>query len=85
MKYSLMFFFPVKQAGLRSADKGRQRNTILHLHIPVLIQIVDAGNAAPISVWIIHVTHVFRAVARVTSHHSLRRKAERSFWVTVAE
>ena len=49
----------------------------VYLDIPALVQVVYTGDAAPVSVRIVHVTDITCAVARVTRYHGLKRDRER--------
>lgn len=42
-----------------------------YLDVPVLIQVIDAGDAAPVAVGIVNVPHVPKPIAWVTRHHGL--------------
>ena len=42
-----------------------------YLDVPVLIQVIDAGDAAPIAMGIVNVSHVPQPVTWVTCHHGL--------------
>lgn len=42
-----------------------------YLDVPVLIQVIDTGDAAPIAVGIVNMPHIPQPVARVTCHHGL--------------
>lgn len=42
-----------------------------YLNIPVLIQVIDAGDAAPVAVGIVNMPHVPEPTAWVTRHHGL--------------
>lgn len=42
-----------------------------YLNIPVLIQVIDTGDAAPIAVGIVNMPHVPEPIAWVTRHHGL--------------
>ena len=52
-------------------------NPSLYLHyfkylgIPVLVQIVDAGDAAAITVGVVHMSNVTCSISWVASHHRL--------------
>ena len=43
----------------------------MHLDVPVLIQVIDAGDAAPIAMWIVNMSHLPQPVTWVTHHHGL--------------
>lgn len=49
----------------------------MHLDVPVLVEIVDARDAASVPVWVVNMSDVTRSVARVTSNHGLKQ-TERS-------
>ena len=49
-----------------------------YLDVAVLIQVIGTGDAAPIAVGIVNVSHVPQPVAWVTCHHGL---AETWRWV----
>lgn len=42
--------------------------------VPVEVQIVDGGDAAPVPVGIVHVFDVVRPVTRIASDHCLREE-----------
>lgn len=42
-----------------------------YLDVPVLIQVIDTGDAAPIAVGIVNMPHVPQPVTWVTCHHGL--------------
>lgn len=42
-----------------------------YLDVPVLIQVIDTGDAAPIAVGIVNMPHIPQPVAWVTCHHGL--------------
>lgn len=44
------------------------------LGVPVLVEVVDAGDAAAVTVWVVHVFDVARPVSWVTRHHGLERQ-----------
>lgn len=44
---------------------------IPYLNIPVLIQVIDTGDAAPIAVGIVNMPHVPEPIAWITRHHGL--------------
>lgn len=46
----------------------------MYLDIPVLVEIVDASDAAAVTVGVINMADVASAVAWVTGNHSLERK-----------
>lgn len=62
---------------LRSGGQDPSWNIAYHpnpkpyLNIPVLIQVIDTGDAAPIAVGIVNMPHVPEPIAWVTRHHGL--------------
>lgn len=42
-----------------------------YLDVPVLIQVIDTCDAAPITVGIVNVPHVPQPIAWITRHHGL--------------
>ena len=60
----------------RDVGGARVRHLRVHLEhaavalgVPVLVEVVHHGDAAPVSMVIVHVTHVMRPVAGVTGHN----------------
>lgn len=45
-------------------------------HIPVLVEVVDAGDAASVTVWVVHMFDVSGPIAWVTRHHGLKTHTE---------
>lgn len=42
-----------------------------YLDVPVLIQVIDTGDAAPVAVGVVNMPHIPQPVAWVTCHHGL--------------
>lgn len=47
-----------------------------YLDVPVLIQVIDTGDAAPVAVGIVNMPHVPQSVAWVARHHGLTDRQE---------
>lgn len=47
---------------------------LTHLGVPVLIQVINTGDAAPVTIWVVHVTNVPGSISRITSDHGLKDK-----------
>ena len=47
---------------------------ITNLDIPVLVEVVYACDASPVSIGIVYVLHIVRPIPRVTCNHSLARE-----------
>lgn len=47
-----------------------------YLDVPVLIQVIDTGDAAPIAVGIVNMPHIPQPVAWITCHHGLSETDE---------
>lgn len=45
-------------------------------HIPVLVEVVDAGDAASVMVRVVHMFDITGPIARVTRHHGLKTHTE---------
>lgn len=45
-------------------------------HIPVLVEVVDAGDAASVTVWVVHMFDVTGPITWVTRHHGLKTHTE---------
>lgn len=43
----------------------------MQLGVPVLIQVINTGDAAPIAIWIVHMTNIPSSISRIASNHSL--------------
>lgn len=43
----------------------------MELGVPVLIQVINTGDAAPITIRVVHMTHIPSSISRITSNHSL--------------
>lgn len=50
-----------------------------YLDIPVLIQVIDTSDAAPVTMGIVNVSHVPQPVSWVTCHHGLAEMMEIGF------
>ena len=50
-----------------------------YLDIPVLIQVIDTSDAAPVAMGIVNVSHVPQPVSWVTCHHGLAEMMEIGF------
>lgn len=64
---------------LRSGGLGHQpmpSQPQPYLNIPVPIQVIDAGDAAPVAVGIVNMPHVPEPIAWVTRHHGLAEMEE---------
>ncbi len=48
----------------------------MYLNIPVLVKVVDAGDAAPVVVGVVDVPHIVGAASRVTRHHCLQHDVQ---------
>lgn len=45
---------------------------LTHLGVPVLIQVINTGDAASITIWIVHVTNIPGSISRIASNHGLK-------------
>lgn len=43
----------------------------MQLGVPVLIQVINTGDAAPVTIWVVHMTNVPGSISRITSDHGL--------------
>lgn len=43
----------------------------MQLGVPVLIQVINTGDAAPVTIWIVHMTNIPSSISRIASNHSL--------------
>jgi hypothetical protein len=53
-----------------SVGKNSQKATAL-LHVPVNVQVVYARDASAVSVWIVHMLNIVRALSFVARYHRL--------------
>lgn len=63
---------PPSMKSSRLPRRLRKRQSSAHLHVPVLVQVVDAGEAASVAVRVVHMFDVTGSVSGVTRHHGLR-------------
>lgn len=45
---------------------------LTHLGVPILIQIINTGDAAPVTIWVVHMTNIPGSISRIASNHSLK-------------
>ena len=71
---------------IRAAERGEEKplgerrpSPPSYLDVPVLIQVIDTGDAAPVAMGIVHVSHVPQPVSWVTCHHGLAEMMETGF------
>lgn len=69
----LLFFSHQHQHKVSQATNyWSSRGPWTHLGVPVLVEVVDAGDAAPVTVRVVHVFDVTCPVSWVTRHHGLK-------------
>ena len=54
--------------------RGRIRQLVPYLHIPVFVEIIKAGDTSSIAVRIVDMFQIAGSRARITGHHSLDEK-----------
>lgn len=52
---------------------------LTHLGVPVLIQVINTGDTAPVTIWVVHMTNVPSSISRITSDHGLKDKGCRKY------